>query len=116
MDKKAQAFLWVRGGPEHGNTIGLSQGVTMIGRAPNNDIVIDEPGVSRQHTRIGGDRSGYWIQDLSSQNGTFVNEEQVAADGRKLNDGDRVELGGASTIHWIFREVQPTVDVPRPGQ
>ena len=107
MDKKAQAFLWVRGGPEHGNTIGLSQGVTMIGRAPNNDIVIDEPGVSRQHTRIGGDRSGYWIQDLSSQNGTFVNEE---------NDGDRVELGGASTIHWIFREVQPTADVPRPGQ
>ena len=48
MNQMPQAVLLVRGGVNDGSTIPLSEGMTMIGRAPLNDIVIDEPGVSRQ--------------------------------------------------------------------
>ena len=61
-----------------------------------------------------GDRRGYWIADLGSRNGTFVNGVQVGQDGQRLNNWDRVELGGMET-HWVFMESQDTVEVQRPG-
>ena len=87
----------------------------MMGRAALNDIVVEEPGVSRQHAGIRGDSGGYWIADLGSRNGTFVNGERVGDDPRRLLNYDRIELGGVGTqTHWLFMESQMTVDIPRP--
>ena len=47
------------------------------GCAHPNDMVVDELGVSRPHAGIRGGANGYWISDLGSRNGTFVNGEQV---------------------------------------
>jgi pSer/pThr/pTyr-binding forkhead associated (FHA) protein len=41
--------------------------MTMMGRATLNDVVLEEPGVSRQHAGIRGDAEGYWIADLGSR-------------------------------------------------
>ena len=110
-----EAILLVRGGPNEGSSITLSGGMTMIGRAPLNDIVLEEPGVSRQHAGIRGDSEGYWLADLGSRNGTFVNGERVGVDPRRLRNFDRIELGGTSTrVHWIFMESQATIDVQLP--
>ena len=70
MSMRPQAALLVKGGPGDGNTIMLSLGITVIGRTQPNDIVVDDPGVSRQHASIRGDACGYSITDLSSRNGT----------------------------------------------
>ena len=91
-------------------------GITMMGRAELNDVVLVEPGVSRQHPGIRGDAEGYWNADLGSRNGTYVNSEKLGADPRRFRNFDRIELGGTdTTLHWIFMESQSTIDVPRPS-
>lgn len=106
-------MLWVRGGPEDDATIDLTEVMTSIGRAPYNDIVVDEAGVSRHHARIRKVPEGYWIEDLGSRNGTFVNKSPVEGEGMRLRDMDRIELGGTHTVHWVFRESEATVEIPR---
>ena len=57
---------------------------------------------------------GFWIADLGSRNGTFVNSKRIGVDPRRLQDFDRIELGGTATrVHWIFMESQATISVPR---
>jgi pSer/pThr/pTyr-binding forkhead associated (FHA) protein len=112
-----EAILMVRGGPDEGASVPLSGGMTMMGRAALNDVVLEEPGVSRQHAGIRGDAEGYWIADLGSRNGTYVNSERLGADPRRLRNFDRIDLGGTdTTVHWIFMESQSTIDVAMPPQ
>ena len=99
----ANAMLLVRGGTGNGSTIELTEGTTTIGRALSNDIVVDEPGISRQHADIRGDSEGYWIADLSSRNGTFVNGVSIGAEPVRLRNTDRVELGGTNKpVYWVY--------------
>ena len=73
-----------------------------------------KPGVSCQHAGIRGGRDGYWIADLGSRNGTFINGEKIAIEPRRLKNFDRIELGGTNTVvHRVFMESQATVEIPR---
>lgn len=68
--------------------------VQRIGRAPDNEIVLDSPGVSRYHAAIRYDVGAVpTITDLSSLNGTFVNGDIVGGP-RPLTASDLVFLGG----------------------
>jgi hypothetical protein len=71
-----------------------------IGRAPNNDIVIDHPTVSGAHAEL-RDEGGHWVvSDLGSTNGTYVSyngadaERRVAANA--LKEGSTVRFGVVS--------------------
>jgi len=64
-----------------------------IGRHPTNHIVIDSQKASRFHARIEHHAGGFTIQDLNSDNGTWVGAERVTR--RDLNDGDGIRIGGA---------------------
>ncbi len=108
--------MWVRGGPDDGGSINLREGTMLMGRALDNDIVVEEPNVSRQHAGIRSYANGYWIEDLGSRNGTFVNGDPLAGEGRRLRDMDRIELGGADSVHWVFRELGATVEFTLPSR
>ena len=114
MTSISRSALWVRGGPNNGSTINLGDGLTLIGRAETNDIVVDEPNVSRQHAGLRSTDSGFWIEDMNSRNGTFVNGDEVEGEGVRLYDKDKIELGGSSEVHWIFRELGATVQIEVP--
>ncbi|MFV2067037.1 MAG: SpoIIE family protein phosphatase [Pirellulales bacterium] len=61
----------------------------VLGRHPECDIVLDVAAVSRQHARIIREVDEYFLEDLESRNGTFLNGQEVQ--GRQaLRDGDRV--------------------------
>lgn len=62
-----------------------------IGRKPDNDLVIDNPAVSGHHAWIFEDQGNYFIEDLGSINGTFVNDEKVQK--HQLKNTDRVVIG-----------------------
>ena len=87
----------------------------MIGRSEFNDIEINSEGVSRQHASIRQDAQGFWISDLASKNGTYVNGEEVSSEPQQLKNWDRIEFGGLD-YHWVFMESRDTVEVPRPQQ
>ena len=70
-----------------------------VGRHPSNSIHLSDRLVSKEHCLIFLDQNGnYFIRDLGSQNGTFVNNRQLSGDGM-LRDGDHITLG---TTRCIF--------------
>lgn len=73
----------------------INRAVTVIGRAMDVDIVLDDPGVSRRHSEVHVVDGKARVIDLGSTNGTFVNGERVLAD-RRLADGDIVTVGAVS--------------------
>jgi pSer/pThr/pTyr-binding forkhead associated (FHA) protein len=62
-----------------------------IGRLPDNDIVIDNDAVSGKHARIVSNGDEYYVEDLNSTNGTFVNNKRIRS--RKLKDEDIIVIG-----------------------
>jgi len=77
------------------NTLGTwevydEQPVT-VGRAPDNTVVIDNPGVSRRHCRIEKRGDVCVILDLNSNNGTFLNGKKITQ--ANLNNGDEIAVG-----------------------
>ena len=62
-----------------------------IGRAPDNDMPIDNPAVSGHHARVYPEAEGLVIEDLDSLNGTFVNDQRVKR--ITLRDGDAIAIG-----------------------
>jgi diguanylate cyclase (GGDEF)-like protein len=80
-------------GPDIGRRTPLTQRSYVIGRE-NADLVIPRSAVSRQHSTLVMDDEGeWWLADLGSTNGTFVNEEKI--DRRQLQDGDQIRFGDA---------------------
>ncbi len=65
---------------------------TVLGRAGDCDIVIDDPYVSASHAEIVRIGARYAVRDLGSANGTYVNGTEVRRQ-RVLRPGDRVTLG-----------------------
>ena len=57
-----------------------------VGRKPDNDIVVDNPAISGHHCRILRQGDGYYVEDLDSTNGTYVNEKRVKKTGLRNND------------------------------
>jgi pSer/pThr/pTyr-binding forkhead associated (FHA) protein len=64
----------------------------VIGRSRRCGFRIDASDVSAEHVRIGYDNEGYWLEDLGSTNGTFVNGDRVVA-RRILKTGDSIVIG-----------------------
>jgi len=58
----------------------LSGPSVALGRAPENQIVLENDGyASGEHARIYFDNGHWWIEDLKSSNGTFVNDQMLTA-------------------------------------
>ncbi|MGH7812379.1 MAG: FHA domain-containing protein [Candidatus Binataceae bacterium] len=72
---------------------------TTLGRALDNDIVVGHSSVSRHHANIKADHDVFSIEDLNSQNGTFVGGRRIK-DATQIRDGDPVRLGEAP---FMFR-------------
>ena len=62
-----------------------------IGRKPDNDLVIDNPAVSGHHALLFSEEGAFFIEDLESTNGTFVNDAKVQKE--KLKNSDCIVVG-----------------------
>lgn len=69
-----------------------------LGRNGDNVIVIKDPFVSKFHLQIVKDEEEFFLEDLNSANGTFLNGEKVL-DAIKLNNGDKITIGN---IEFLF--------------
>lgn len=83
-------------------SIGLPEGETLLGRATEAHVRFEVPGVSRRHARIFIDRATVTLEDLGSQNGTYLQGERIS--NAVLKDGDEIRLGPVSIV---FRLVSP---------
>lgn len=72
----------------------------ILGRGEECDLVLPERQVSRQHARIYRQDDVYFVEDLESKNGSWVNGEQLKGT-RRLQDGDEIQLALAVRIQFI---------------
>jgi hypothetical protein len=85
-------YLTIQRGPNAGSAYPL-RGVTIsIGRNPDNQIVIEDPMVSRYHARLTWQGNTFVLEDLGSANGTWVNDARITSPVL-LRPGDSIGLG-----------------------
>ncbi|MCX7681686.1 MAG: FHA domain-containing protein [Anaerolineae bacterium] len=106
------ARLVMSQGPQPGEAFTLDKDVVTLGRAPTNDIVINEPQVSRQHARILRQGNTLVIEDLGSTNGTFVNGMRLVGP-HVLLSGDVIGLGDAVRFtYYAAGPAEPRTTIP----
>ncbi len=79
------------GGPRQGESFTL-QAVNLIGRAADNDLQLEEPTVSAYHARLSYQQNQWWLEDLGSRNGTWLNEIRIRQPV-VVTFGDRLKFG-----------------------
>ncbi len=72
--------------------IPLQKSVTTIGRLLENDVVINDPGVSRFHAEIQHDDGMYILEDKDSTGGTLLNNKPIRR--VRMYSGDLISLAG----------------------
>jgi predicted component of type VI protein secretion system len=77
-----------------------------IGRAPDNDIQIDNLAVSSHHARVFAEESRLVLEDLNSLNGTFVNNQKIQR--VNLKQGDQILIGK----HHLVIDMGGAVEAP----
>lgn len=74
-----------------GKRFSLVEGSVTIGRGNENDVVLDSDSVSRRHARIEMRGASYYLSDMNSTNGTYVNDDPVQE--QRLGRGDQIKIG-----------------------
>ena len=103
IGKPPPSFAWliVTNGPRTGHLTRLNPRGTNVGRDAENDLILDDAAVSRRHARLRVEENAeeeeqYFIYDLATENGTFVNGEQIVKQG--LEDGDEILMGQTTLV------------------
>ena len=92
MMLRLQPRLIITRGTGEGQIFNLSgESALSIGRAPTNDIPLNDTAVSGEHCRVRPEEGAFVLHDLKSTNGTFVNEKRVTR--HRLSEGDVVRVG-----------------------
>ena len=122
----AQFQLVLRVGPSPGKVFPLLKNTLTIGRDINNEIVINDAEVSRQHCRFQLFGDGYVVEDLGSTNGTWVNDNRISSP-HQLRPGEILRLGDNVTLAYEMvgydadatvasPSAQPQAQTPPPPQ
>ncbi|MBE3588964.1 MAG: FHA domain-containing protein [Thermoanaerobacteraceae bacterium] len=87
---------------EKGAAFYLGEKLT-LGRGEKNDLVILDPFSSQEHALVYMRNDQYWVQDLGSLNGTYLNEVRLERP-TVLADGDRLRIGGVTFqfVRWAY--------------
>jgi two-component system cell cycle response regulator len=80
-------------GPDMGKRFPLSRPEVVLGRGGDCDVQVDRDSVSRRHARVFRSGDSWYVEDLQSTNGSYVNDKPVTKG--LLADGDFVKIGAA---------------------
>jgi phosphoserine phosphatase RsbU/P len=103
------ALIFVQGSEQ--KNIVLNRTPFTVGRKVDKDLVIADPRVSRDHAQITQEGTDFFLVDLGSKHGTFVNGERIQR--QKLDRGDRLEFGARDSAYVLFNPAQKTSNTAR---
>jgi len=100
MEQLADTMAWIESNRGERTPV---RGSCFFGRTLGNTVVVPGEMVSRRHAMVNAlSGSEYWLVDLGSSNGTYLNDRRVSQPCR-LSDEDRIEIGG-----FLFQFRHPT--------
>jgi diguanylate cyclase (GGDEF)-like protein len=91
-------------GPSNGQVHSLDTPELVIGRSPGSDFRLTDEGVSRRHALLLHTRGHYFIQDLDSSNGTFLEGRRVKR--APLMEGDLIQFGPHASFRFCMMDVK----------
>ena len=97
-----EAHLLVEEGPEAGKEFRMARS-NVLGRSADNDISLPDDTVSAQHANITFRKGQWWLEDLGSKNGTFLNQAPIEQP-LVISSGDKISLG---SVHLAFKAGLP---------
>jgi phosphoserine phosphatase RsbU/P len=103
------ALVFVQGSEQ--KNIVLNRTPFSVGRKVDKDLVIADPRVSRDHAQIMQEGLEFFLVDLGSKHGTFVNGERIQR--QKLERGDRLEFGARDSAYVLFNPAHATSNTAR---
>lgn len=77
--------IYIMNGPDKGRSFEVDEEAVFVGRAPDNEIPVKDKSVSRKHLKIVKRDEKYYVTDLGSKNGTFV-------DGKRVTSGKEYQV------------------------
>ncbi|HZT79037.1 MAG TPA: FHA domain-containing protein, partial [Gemmataceae bacterium] len=99
------ASLIMLQGPNAGHSYPLEGAASVIGRQPDSAVYLESLAVSRHHARVVCEGGRYFLEDLHSSNGTFLNGKRLA--GRApLTEHDAIQIG--PYVLGLRLDTQPT--------
>lgn len=112
---ETNAKLIIQQGPTVGKEYVLSKPQTILGRDPSADIVLNSNGVSRRHARISKQGGNYFLEDLGSSNGSFLNGQRVST-RQQLAPGMQIQLGQGVILQFALPSSATVVMAPSPSE
>jgi len=105
------AFIIANNGPHLGKRYELTASKSLVGRHPDCQVVLEVGAVSRHHAQIVADNGKFFVEDLQSRNGTYVNDHMI--DGRQsLQEGDLLRI---CDVAFTFHSGQKTLSPASAG-
>jgi hypothetical protein len=102
-----QSFQLVqRSGPAPGKIYSLTKNEIYMGRDITNDIVINDPEISRKHARLTLQAGGYLLEDLGSTNGSFVDGQRITG-SHSMAPGEVIMLGDNVSLTYETADYDP---------
>ena len=97
-------WLTLPDGSEH-----ALRGDVTIGRGEDNDLVLKTTTVSREHARLTRKEGRWFVEDLGSRNGTFVNTKRIPSHAPySLHHADRIDMGSETLVFsWLTQSSDP---------
>ena len=97
--RKPGIFIESRMGDGTENKHHFQQAEVVIGRGPHCNIFLKDESLSKNHARVSFHHAQWWLEDLGSRNGTFLNKDQVTTPTVVI-DGDEFKCGNTTfTLH-----------------
>ena len=106
------AGLWVNQGKNEGQRFLLDKEKIILGRNPDCDMVLEVGAVSRRHARIRHIDGLWYIEDLKSRNGTFLDGIQIEG-AVELTNGAEIRI---CDLAFTFEQLDPDAPVSGSGQ
>lgn len=109
--------LIIKIGPDSGKEYSITEAVTIVGRRHPSHLVVEHPLVSSEHAKITWVENRWYIEDLDSKNGTFVNRKKVS-ERQEIIDQDEIGLGPVLRLVFLTKAEaeKPRADEISPEQ
>ncbi|MDD9939260.1 MAG: GGDEF domain-containing protein, partial [Myxococcales bacterium] len=101
--ERSEGVLTVLRGPNAGSLFTLDTQRVILGRSGEAHVLLTDRAMSRRHACIAREADGYYLQDLGSANGTFV-DGQEATTPIRLQDGSRIEMGAHTILRFALHD------------
>jgi len=116
MEREDMPVLIIYEGEQQGQRWLVDRDLITIGRGSDCEVIIQERQVSRHHAQIERRASTYFLRDLGSKNGTYVNGHEVHSQPCQLKDGDEIQIALCVKMGFVGADATLPLELDGPNR